>query len=235
MLEIRALEVAYGDIQVLWGIDLDVREGEIVSLVGSNGAGKSTLIRTISGLTRSFKGEILYNGKDITRLKTSEIVGLGISQVPEGRKLFFGMTVQENLMMGAFIRKDKEAVAQDLRFIYELFRRLEERKKQLAGTMSGGEQQMCAIGRALMTRPKLLLIDELSLGLSPLLVENLLDAIGKIYERWGTSILLVEQDVQTALEYAGRGYVLETGRIVLSGSASDLLENPRIMQSYLGI
>lgn len=235
MLEIRALEVAYGDIQVLWGIDLEVREGEIVSLVGSNGAGKSTLIRTISGLTRSFKGEILYNGQDITRLKTSEIVGLGISQVPEGRKLFFGMTVQENLMMGAFIRKDKEAVAQDLRFIYELFHRLEERKKQLAGTMSGGEQQMCAIGRALMTRPKLLLIDELSLGLSPLLVENLLDAIGKIYERWGTSILLVEQDVQTALEYAGRGYVLETGRIVLSGSASDLLENPRIMQSYLGI
>jgi len=235
MLEIRALEVAYGDIQVLWGIDLDVREGEIVSLVGSNGAGKSTLIRTISGLTRSFKGEILYNGQDITRLKTSEIVGLGISQVPEGRKLFFGMTVQENLMMGAFSRKDKEAVAQDLRFTYELFHRLEERKKQLAGTMSGGEQQMCAIGRALMTRPKLLLIDELSLGLSPLLVENLLDAIGKIYERWGTSILLVEQDVQTALEYSGRGYVLETGRIVLSGSASDLLENPRIMQSYLGI
>ncbi len=144
MLEIRGLEVAYGCIQVLWGIDLDVREGEIVSLVGSNGAGKSTLIRTISGLTRSFKGEILYNGKDITSQKTSEIVGLGISQVPEGRKLFFGMTVQENLTMGAYIRKDKEAVAQDLRFIYELFPRLDERKKQLAGTMSGGEQQMCA-------------------------------------------------------------------------------------------
>ena len=235
MLEIRGLEVAYGCIQVLWGIDLDVREGEIVSLVGSNGAGKSTLIRTISGLTRSFKGEILYNGKDITSQKTSEIVGLGISQVPEGRKLFFGMTVQENLTMGAYIRKDKEAVAQDLRFIYELFPRLDERKKQLAGTMSGGEQQMCAIGRALMTRPKLLLIDELSLGLAPLLVEHLLDAIGKIYERWGTSILIVEQDVQTALEYAGRGYVLETGRIVLSGLSSELLVDPRIKQSYLGI
>ena len=235
MLEIRGLEVAYGCIQVLWGIDLDVREGEIVSLVGSNGAGKSTLIRTISGLTRSFKGEILYNGKDITSQKTSEIVGLGISQVPEGRKLFFGMTVQENLTMGAYIRKDKEAVAQDLRFIYELFPRLEERKKQLAGTMSGGEQQMCAIGRALMTRPRLLLIDELSLGLAPLLVEHLLDAIGKIYERWGTSILIVEQDVQTALEYAGRGYVLETGRIVLSGLSSELLVDPRIKQSYLGI
>jgi len=235
MLEIRGLEVAYGCIQVLWGIDLDVREGEIVSLVGSNGAGKSTLIRTISGLTRSFKGEILYNGKDITCQTTSEIVGLGISQVPEGRKLFFGMTVQENLTMGAYGRKDKEAVAQDLRFIYELFPRLEERKKQLSGTMSGGEQQMCAIGRALMTRPKLLLIDELSLGLSPLLVEHLLDAIGKIYERWGTSILLVEQDVQTALEYAVRGYVLETGRIVLSGLSSELLADPRIKQSYLGI
>lgn len=235
MLEIRGLEVAYGDIQVLWGIDLAVHEGEIVSLVGSNGAGKSTLIRTISGLTRSFKGEIRYNGKDITTLKPSEVVALGISQVPEGRKLFSGMTVQENLAMGAYSRKNKEAIAQDLRFIYELFPRLEERKKQLAGTMSGGEQQMCAIGRALMTRPKLLLIDELSLGLSPLLVENLLEAIEKIYERWGTSILLVEQDVQTALEHAARGYVLETGRIVLSGSAGELLANPRIKQSYLGI
>lgn len=235
MLEIRGLEVAYGDIQVLWGIDLVINEGEIVSLVGSNGAGKSTLIRTISGLTRSLKGEILYDGKDITALKPSEIVALGISQVPEGRKLFSGMTVRENLMMGAYSRKGKDAIAQDQRFIYELFPRLEERKKQLAGTMSGGEQQMCAIGRALMTRPKLLLIDELSLGLSPLLVEHLLDAIEKIYERWGTSILLVEQDVQTALEHAGRGYVLETGRIVLSGLASDLLANPQIKQSYLGI
>ncbi|MGA8753765.1 ABC transporter ATP-binding protein [Candidatus Deferrimicrobium sp.] len=235
MLEIRGLEVAFGDIQVLWGIDLDIREGEIVSLVGSNGAGKSTLIRTISGLTSPLRGEILYNGKDITGLKAPAIVRLGISQVPEGRKLFFGMTARENLVMGAYCRTDRAGIEADLRFIYELFPRLEERRKQLTGTMSGGEQQMCAIGRALMTRPKLLLIDELSLGLSPLLVENLLEAIGRIYEKWGTSILLVEQDVHTALEYASRGYVLETGRIVLSGSSKDLLSNPQIMQSYLGI
>lgn len=234
MLEIRGLEVGYGDIQVLWGVDLDIHEGEIVSLVGSNGSGKSTLIRTISGLVRPRKGTIRFKGDDIGGHKPSEIVSLGISQVPEGRKLFSGMTVQENLLMGAYRRSAGNGVADDLRFTYDLFPRLDERKKQLAGTMSGGEQQMCAIGRALMTRPKLLLVDELSLGLSPVLVESLMEALLQVHRR-GTSILLVEQDVQIALENAHRGYVLETGRIVLSGTAEAVLENPRIKTSYLGI
>jgi branched-chain amino acid transport system ATP-binding protein len=234
MLEIRGLEVGYGDIQVLWSVDMDIREGEIVSLVGSNGAGKSTLIRTISGTIRPSKGSISFAGAEITAKKPSDIVSLGISQVPEGRKLFSGMTVQENLIMGAYRRTDKKEIEEDLRFLYGLFPRLEERKKQLAGTMSGGEQQMCAIGRALMTRPKLLLVDELSLGLSPLLAENLMEALLKVHER-GTSILLVEQDVQIALENAHRGYVLETGRIVLDGDATSVLDSPRIKTSYLGI
>jgi branched-chain amino acid transport system ATP-binding protein len=234
MLEIRGLEVGYGDIQVLWGVDLDIREGEIVSLVGSNGAGKSTLIRTISGTIRPRGGSISFMGADITGKKPSDIVSLGISQVPEGRKLFSGMTVQENLLMGAYRRTDRKEIEEDLKFLYGLFPRLEERRKQLAGTMSGGEQQMCAIGRALMTRPKLLLVDELSLGLSPVLVENLMEALLKVHAR-GTSILLVEQDVQIALENAHRGYVIETGRIVLDGDARSVLDSPRIKTSYLGI
>ncbi len=234
MFEVRGLEVAYGDIQVLWGIDLEIREGEIVSIVGSNGAGKSTLIRTISGLVRPFRGEIYYRGNEITRCPPSEIVKKGISQVPEGRKLFSGMTVQENLMMGAYCRQDRKGIQDDLHFVYHLFPRLAERKKQIAGTLSGGEQQMSAVGRGLMSRPQLLLIDELSLGLSPLLVDDLIAAIGQIHQR-GTSLLLVEQDVQIALEYTHRSYVLETGRITLSGKSKDLLDNPEIKRSYLGI
>jgi branched-chain amino acid transport system ATP-binding protein len=234
MLEIRAIEVAYGDIQVLWGINLEVQQGEIVSIVGSNGAGKSTLIRTISGLIRPLRGDIFYLGTMITHLLPSQIVMKGISQVPEGRKLFAGMTVQENLMMGAYCRSNHKEVEGDLNFVYHLFPRLAERKNQIAGTLSGGEQQMSAIGRALMSHPRLLLIDELSLGLSPLLVDNLMEAIGQIHGR-GASILLVEQDVQIALEHAHRGYVLETGRIVLSGRSKDMLENPEVRRSYLGI
>jgi len=234
MLEVKGLEVAYGDIQVLWGIDLEIREGEIVSIVGSNGAGKSTLIRTISGLNRPLHGEIVYDGSNITSLIPCEIVMKGISQVPEGRKLFAGMTAYENLMMGAYSRNNKQEIEEDLSFIFHLFPRLYERKKQIAGTLSGGEQQMCAIGRALMSHPKLLLIDELSLGLSPLLVDNLIDAIEQIHRR-GTNILLVEQDIQIALEHADRGYVLETGRITLSGNSKELLNNPQVKKSYLGI
>jgi branched-chain amino acid transport system ATP-binding protein len=234
MLEIRAIEVAYGDIQVLWGINLEVQQGEIVSIVGSNGAGKSTLIRTISGLIRPLRGDIFYLGTMITHLLPSQIVMKGISQVPEGRKLFAGMTVQENLMMGAYCRSNHKEIEGDLNFVYHLFPRLAERKNQIAGTLSGGEQQMSAIGRALMSHPRLLLIDELSLGLSPLLVDNLMEAIGQIHGR-GASILLVEQDVQIALEHAHRGYVLETGRIVLSGRSKDMLENPEVRRSYLGI
>lgn len=234
MLEVKGLDVAYGDIQVLWGINLDIQEGEIVSVVGSNGAGKSTLIRTISGSIRPLQGEILYDKNSITHLLPGEIVMKGISQVPEGRKLFSGMTVQENLMMGAYCRGNRKEIDEDLYFVYHLFPRLEERRKQIAGTLSGGEQQMCAIGRALMSHPKLLLIDELSLGLSPLLVDSLLEAIEQIHQR-GTSILLVEQDVQTALEHADRSYVIETGHITLSGKSQDLLENPEVKRAYLGI
>lgn len=234
MLEVKGLEAAYGDIKILWGIDIEIKEGEIVSIVGSNGAGKSTLIRTISGLHKPLQGEIVYDGSNITHLLPGEIVIRGISQVPEGRKLFAGMTVYENLMMGAYSLKDKKMIKEDLDFVFHLFPRLCERSKQLAGTLSGGEQQMCAIGRALMSHPKLLLIDELSLGLSPILVESLIDAIEQIHRR-GASILLVEQDVQIALEHADRGYVLETGRITLSGDSKELLNSSQIKKSYLGI
>lgn len=234
MLEVKGLEVAYGDIKILWGIDLEIKKGEIVSIVGANGAGKSTLIRAISGLNKPLQGKIIYEGSNITNLLPEEIVNRGISQVPEGRKLFAGMTVYENLMMGAYSRNDKKVIAEDLNFVFHLFPRLEERKKQIAGTLSGGEQQMCAIGRALMSHPKLLLIDELSLGLSPLLVDSLIDAIEQIHQR-GASILLVEQDVQLALEHADRGYVLETGRITLSGDSKELLNNSKIKEAYLGI
>lgn len=234
MLEVKGLEAAYGDIKILWGIDIEIKEGEIVSIVGSNGAGKSTLIRTISGLHKPLQGEIVYDGSNITHLLPGEIVIRGISQVPEGRKLFAGMTVYENLMMGAYSLKDKKMIREDLDFVFHLFPRLCERSKQLAGTLSGGEQQMCAIGRALMSHPKLLLIDELSLGLSPILVESLIDAIEQIHRR-GASILLVEQDVQIALEHADRGYVLETGRITLSGNSKELLDSPQVKKAYLGI
>jgi branched-chain amino acid transport system ATP-binding protein len=234
VLEVKGLEVAYGDIKILWGIDLEIKKGEIVSIVGANGAGKSTLIRAISGLNKPLQGKIIYEGSNITNLLPEEIVNRGISQVPEGRKLFAGMTVYENLMMGAYSRNDKKVIAEDLNFVFHLFPRLEERKKQIAGTLSGGEQQMCAIGRALMSHPKLLLIDELSLGLSPLLVDSLIDAIEQIHQR-GASILLVEQDVQLALEHADRGYVLETGRITLSGDSKELLNNSKIKEAYLGI
>jgi branched-chain amino acid transport system ATP-binding protein len=234
MLEVKGLEAAYGDIKILWGIDIEIKEGEIVSIVGSNGAGKSTLIRTISGLHKPLQGEIVYDGSNITHLLPGEIVIRGISQVPEGRKLFAGMTVYENLMMGAYSLKDRKMIKEDLDFVFHLFPRLCERSKQLAGTLSGGEQQMCAIGRALMSHPKLLLIDELSLGLSPILVESLIDAIEQIHQR-GASILLVEQDVQIALEHAARGYVLETGRITLSGDSKELLNSPQVKKAYLGI
>jgi branched-chain amino acid transport system ATP-binding protein len=234
MLEVKGLEAAYGDIKILWGIDIEIKEGEIVSIVGSNGAGKSTLIRTISGLHKPLQGEIVYDGSHITHLLPGEIVIRGISQVPEGRKLFAGMTVYENLMMGAYSRNDRKVIEEDLNFVFHLFPRLFERGTQLAGTLSGGEQQMCAIGRALMSHPKLLLIDELSLGLSPILVESLIDAIEQIHRR-GASILLVEQDVQIALEHADRGYVLETGRITLSGNAKEVLDSPQVKKAYLGI
>jgi branched-chain amino acid transport system ATP-binding protein len=210
-----------------------VKEKEIVALIGANGAGKTTLLNTISQILKPMAGSISFAGGDITGARPDEIVGAGIVHVPQGRRLFSGLTVKENLLQGAYMRRDAEIEA-DLDWVYALLPRLKERSGQLAGRLSGGEQQMCAIGRGLMGRPRLLLIDELSLGLAPLVVDHLLDLISRINEK-GTTVLLVEQDVQVALEHAHRGYVLETGRIVQSGPAEELLDDPRIRQAYLGL
>ncbi len=233
LLSIRNLSVAYGDLQVLWNVDLDVHPHEIVALVGANGAGKTTLLSTISGLLAPLGGEIHFDGRRIEGATTQQIVDLGIIQVPEGRRLFPAMTVRDQLLLGAFRRSDKSQVHADLAHVLDLFPRLKDRTRQLAGSLSGGEQQMVAIGRALMAKPRLLMIDELSLGLAPVIVESLVDILRQVNAE-GTTILIVEQDVQTALELATRGYVLETGRITLSGTASDLLADERIKRAYLG-
>jgi branched-chain amino acid transport system ATP-binding protein len=235
LLQIRNLNVAYGDVQVLWEIGLEVYQGEIVALVGSNGAGKSTLLATISGLLQPRPGSsILFQGQELAGASTRAICGAGIAHVPEGRHLFGAMTVRENLMLGAFRRASKAEVEQDLEHILALFPRVRERLNQLAGKLSGGEQQMVAIGRGLMARPKLLMVDELSLGLAPVIIDGLLEILQQV-NRDGTTILIVEQDVQTALELAGRGYVLETGYITLTDSAKLLLQDPRVKKAYLGI
>jgi branched-chain amino acid transport system ATP-binding protein len=205
-----------------------------VALIGANGAGKTTLLNTISQILRPMAGSISFAGRDVTAARPDEIVGAGIVHVPQGRRLFSGLTVKENLLQGAFMRRDTPDIHADLDWVYGLLPRLKERSGQMAGRLSGGEQQMCAIGRGLMSRPRLLLIDELSLGLAPLVVDHLLDLISRINEK-GTTVLLVEQDVQVALEHAHRGYVLETGRIVQSGPAEELLDDPRIRQAYLGL
>jgi len=233
LLRIRNLSVAYGDVQVLWGVDLDVLPGEIVALVGANGAGKSTLLAAISGLVVPLAGEIVFDGRNIAGASTQQIVDLGIVQVPEGRRLFPAMAVRDQLLLGAFRRRDKAQVRADMARVLDLFPRLKDRTRQLAGSLSGGEQQMVAIGRALMARPRLLMIDELSLGLAPVIVENLVEIIRQVNQE-GTTVLIVEQDVQTALEQASRGYVLETGRITLSAPAADLLRDERVKRAYLG-
>jgi len=233
MLEIRDVDAGYGEAQVLWELSLDVAAGEIVALVGANGAGKSTLLATISGLLVPTAGRIVFEGADIAGWKPERVVAAGISHVPQGRRLFGGLTVLENLLMGAFHRDDGN-VGADINRIYELFPRLRERSSQLAGTLSGGEQQMCAIGRGLMARPKLLLVDELSLGLAPIVVEQLLAVLASL-RRDGMTIVLVEQDVQVALESADRGYVIENGRVSLRGTARDVLANPRVKTAYLGL
>jgi branched-chain amino acid transport system ATP-binding protein len=225
--------VAYGDVQVLWDVSLDVRRGEMVALIGANGAGKSTLLATISGLIRPRSGRIAFNGRDIAGAPADAIVRAGIAQVPQGRRLFAGLTVRQNLTLGAYTRRDGDR-ERDLRWVLDTFPRLKERQTQLAGTMSGGEQQMCAIGRALMSRPKLLLIDEPSLGLAPVLVDDLLEVLRTVHEQ-GTTVLMVEQDIQTALEEADRGYVLETGRITMSAPAAELLANEDVKRAYLGV
>jgi branched-chain amino acid transport system permease protein len=233
MLELSQVGSGYKPLQVLWNIDLSLREGEWLALLGSNGAGKSTLLKTIAGLIKPFQGEIRYQGRNLSALPAHERVALGIALVPEGRRLFAGMTVRENLMMGAFIQKEDGREAGQLQRVFDLFPVLKAREKQVVGTLSGGERQMCAIGRALMSRPKLLLVDELSLGLAPVVVDGLLETLVAIKEE-GVTLLVVEQDVNTALVYADRGYVLREGRIAKSGPAPQLLADKSIQQDYLG-
>ncbi len=233
LLQVEDLHVAYGAIRALQGISFHIEEGEIVTLIGANGAGKSTSLRTISGLLRPVHGDILFREKSLIRTPAERIVRLGISQVPEGRQIFSSLTVQENLEMGAYTRKDKQEIANSMERVFSSFPRLKERLGQLGGTLSGGEQQMLAMGRGLMSEPELLLLDEPSMGLAPILVEEIFDIIQRINAQ-GTSILLVEQNAAMALSVANRGYVLETGRIALEGSARDLLENPQVRAAYLG-
>ena len=234
MLQVENLNVYYGAIHALQGISFEVNEGEIVTLIGANGAGKSTTLRTISGLLRARTGSVRFKGEDITTVPAEKIVHLGISQVPEGRKIFAPLSVKENLMMGAYTREDPEEIAQSLERVYASFPRLRERAGQYGGTLSGGEQQMLATGRGLMSSPSLMLMDEPSMGLSPILVEEIFRIITEINKQ-GTSILLVEQNAQMALSIAHRAYVLETGRIVLAGSAKEIAENPQVKAAYLGI
>ncbi|WPZ20142.1 ABC transporter ATP-binding protein [Geobacillus subterraneus] len=233
MLKVDQIDVFYGNIHALKGVSLEVNRGEIVTLIGANGAGKTTLLKTISGLLKPKNGDIVYEGASIAGKAAQMIVKQGISHVPEGRRVFANMTVEENLELGAFLRKDKAGIQQDFAKVFELFPRLEERRKQLAGTLSGGEQQMLAIGRALMARPKLLLLDEPSMGLAPLLVKTIFRIIEEINES-GTTILLVEQNAHMALSIADRAYVIESGRVVLSGTASELQASEQVKQAYLG-
>jgi branched-chain amino acid transport system ATP-binding protein len=235
LLETRALNVAYGDIQILWDIALRIEEGEILALAGSNGAGKTTLMRSLAGLLRLRSGEILYRNRTISALQSQDRVKMGISMVPEGREIFHAMTVEENLRMGAFTRTDGAGVEKDIAWIYELLPILKERRTQYAGTLSGGEQQMCAIARALMANPRLFLVDELSLGLAPVIVDRLTDTIRAIHRERALSIFLVEQDVQIAFELAGRGYIIETGRIVTEDTSQNLLKDDKVREAYLGI
>jgi branched-chain amino acid transport system ATP-binding protein len=233
VLSLEDVHTYYGSIHALKGISVDVREGEVVTLIGSNGAGKSTTLRTVNGLVHPRQGTVRFQGKDITRTAPHEIVKLGISQSPEGRRLFPRMTVLENLEMGAFQRADREGLQEDLDRVYSLFPRLHERRTQKAGTLSGGEQQMCAMGRALMAHPKLLMLDEPSMGLAPIFVERIFEIVVEINKQ-GTPILLVEQNALMALDVAHRGYVLETGTIALSDEAKALRENERVRKTYLG-
>jgi branched-chain amino acid transport system ATP-binding protein len=233
ILELEDVHTYYGSIHALKGVSIEVRAGEIVTLIGANGAGKSTTLRSINGLSRARQGSIRFQGRDITNAASHEIVKSGISQSPEGRRLFPRMSVLENLEMGAFQREDRSTYQEDLDRVFELFPRLQERRQQKAGTLSGGEQQMCAMGRALMARPRLLLLDEPSMGLAPIFVERIFEIVREINAQ-GTPVLLVEQNALMALDTAHRGYVLETGRIALEGPAKELRDNERVRKTYLG-
>ena len=234
MLEIKQLSVSYGAIKALHGISLSVKAGSIVTLIGSNGAGKSTTLRAISGLVRPTAGEIFYDGKNIAGLPAHQIVALGLSHVPEGRMVFSNLTVHENLMMGAYLQHDKAVIAAELELVFKTFPRLKERDKQIAGTLSGGEQQMLAIGRALMSKPKFLMMDEPSLGIAPLLVKTIFEKIVEINRTHGITILLVEQNANLALEISNYGYVLETGKIILQNESAALRQDPKVRSAYLG-
>lgn len=233
MLEVKDLVVSYGAIKALRGISFDVDAGEIISLIGSNGAGKTTTLHSVSNLIKKVRGSITFDGVDITSLPADKIVQMGLIQVPEGRRVFANMSVKENLEMGAYLRRDKENIKKDMEWCYELFPRLKERLSQLSGTLSGGEQQMLAMARALMSKPKLLLLDEPSMGLAPILVDEIFDIITKISSS-GTTILLVEQNAYKALSIANRAYILETGQITKTGKASDLITDKAVISAYLG-
>jgi branched-chain amino acid transport system ATP-binding protein len=234
MLEIQDLHVSYGQIKAIKGISLSVPDKSIVTLIGANGAGKTTLLRTVSGLIKSKSGSIKIGGEELTNCAAHEIVKQGIAQSPEGRMIFANLTVQENLKMGAYLRKDSEGIAKDLDYVFNIFPRLKERIAQAGGTLSGGEQQMLAIGRSLMSKPRLLLLDEPSLGIAPILVRTIFEKIVEINKNLGVTVLLVEQNARMALGIATRGYVLETGKIVLEGEARDLAENEEVKKAYLG-
>ncbi len=233
MLEVRELEVFYGMIQAIKGISFEVNEGEVIALIGANGAGKTTTLHTVSGLLAPKAGTVTFEGKDITKTPAHKIVSCGMAHVPEGRRVFASLSVYQNLKMGAYTRSDKEEIEESLRMVYTRFPRLEERKNQPAGTLSGGEQQMLAMGRALMSRPRIILMDEPSMGLSPIFVNEIFDIIKQV-SAGGTTVLLVEQNAKKALSIADRGYVLETGKIVLEGKAQELLEDESVKKAYLG-
>lgn len=233
MLEIKDLEVFYGMIQAIKGVSFEVNEGEVIALIGANGAGKTTILHTITGLLEAQKGSVFFDGKDITKIPAHKIVSMGMAHVPEGRRVFANLTVLQNLKMGAYTRKDKNEIEDTLKTVYKRFPRLEERQNQLAGTLSGGEQQMLAMGRALMSHPRIILMDEPSMGLSPIFVNEIFDIIKKV-SAGGTTVLLVEQNAKKALAISDRAYVLETGKIVLEGNAEDLLNNDSIKKAYLG-
>lgn len=233
LLEIKDLEVNYGVIKAIKGVSFDVNEGEIIALIGANGAGKTTILHTITGLIQAKKGSIVFDGKELTKTQPHKIVSMGMAHVPEGRRIFQQLSVLENLKLGAYTRKDKSEIASTLKMVYERFPRLEERKNQVAGTLSGGEQQMLAMGRALMSKPRIILMDEPSMGLSPLLVSEIFDII-KVINESGTTVLLVEQNAKKALSIADRAYVLETGKITLSGDAKDLINDESVKKAYLG-
>ena len=234
MLEVKNLTVNYGAICALRGISLEVKQGEIVTLIGANGAGKTTTLRAISGMVKPASGEIIYQGENISGRPAHKIVKMGLSHVPEGRMVFANLTVWENLVMGAWLQKDKEAIRREMDYVFSVFPRLQERRQQVAGTLSGGEQQMLAIGRALMSKPRFLMLDEPSLGIAPLLVKTIFEKIVEINRQQGITILLVEQNANLALEVSRHGCVLETGQIILRDSSAALRENPRVRAAYLG-